>query len=144
MISIRPSVKRLRGGLSRRRRLSPPSRAQHLAKQGRLAPPPDRTGLYHVAILYPSRAALTDALKRLLAASALLEGAADHGVSEAIYLRDPDGNGLELYRDRPEAEWPRDGDGTISMTTEFLDLGALWTKRQISHFEPGHKRYEHP
>ena len=93
--------------------------------KGGSAPPPGTTGLYHVAILYPSRAALADALKRLLAADVLLDGAADHGVSEAIYLRDPDGNGVELYRDRPQAEWPLNPDGTIAMTTEFLDLRAL-------------------
>ena len=92
--------------------------------KGGSAPPPGTTGLYHVAILYPSRA-LADALKRLLAAEVPLEGAADHGVSEAIYLRDPDGNGVELYRDRPEAEWPRNADGSIAMITEHLDLRAL-------------------
>jgi catechol 2,3-dioxygenase len=93
--------------------------------KGGSAPPPGTTGLYHVAILYPSRAALADALKRLLSADVPLDGAADHGVSEAIYLRDPDRNGVELYRDRPEAEWPRNPDGTIAMTTGFLDLQAL-------------------
>ena len=93
--------------------------------KGGSAPPPGTTGLYHVAILYPSRAALADALKRLLAADVPLDGAADHGVSEAIYLRDPDGNGVELYRDRLEAEWPRNPDGTIAMMTEHLDLRAL-------------------
>ncbi len=93
--------------------------------KGGSAPPPGTTGLYHVAILYPTRAALADALKRLLAADAPLDGAADHGVSEAIYLRDPDGNGVELYRDRPEPEWPRNPDGTIAMTTGHLDLRAL-------------------
>ncbi len=93
--------------------------------KGGSAPPPRATGLYHVALLYPSRAALADALKRLLAADFPIEGAADHGVGEAIYLRDPDGNGVELCWDRPEAEWPRNGDGTIAMTTEYLDLRAL-------------------
>jgi len=93
--------------------------------KGGSAPPPGTTGLYHVAILYPSRAALADALKRLLAANVTLDGAADHGVSEAIYLRDPDGNGVELYRDLPHEEWPRNPDGTIAMVTEFLDLRAL-------------------
>ncbi len=93
--------------------------------KGGAAPPRGATGLYHVAILYPSRAALAGALKRLLAADARIGGAADHGVSEAIYLRDPDGNGVELYRDRPEAEWPRNKDGTIAMTAEYLDLRAL-------------------
>ena len=93
--------------------------------KGGSAPPPGTTGLYHVAILYPSRAALADALKRLLAANVQLDGAADHGVSEAIYLRDPDGNGVELYRDRPQEAWPLNPDGTIAMTTGFLDLRAL-------------------
>jgi catechol 2,3-dioxygenase len=93
--------------------------------KGGSAPPPGATGLYHVAILYPSRAALADVLKRLLAADVPLDGAADHGVSEALYLRDPDGNGVELYCDRPEAEWPRNPDGAIAMMTEHLDLSAL-------------------
>ena len=93
--------------------------------EGGSAPPRGATGLYHVAFLYPSRAALADALKRLLAAGARIDGSADHGVSEAIYLRDPDGNGVEAYRDRPEAEWPRNADGTIAMTTGYLDLRAL-------------------
>lgn len=90
------------------------------------SPPPARaTGLYHVAILYPTRAALADALRRLVRAGIPLEGAADHGVSEALYLRDPDGNGVELYRDRPESEWPRAADGSINMKTEPLDLDEL-------------------
>ena len=93
--------------------------------KGGSAPPPGTTGLYHVAILYPSRAALADALKRLRAADVPLDGAADHGVSEALYLRDPDGNGVELYRDRPQEEWPRNPDGTMAMMTEHLDLSAL-------------------
>lgn len=88
-------------------------------------PPPGTTGLFHVALLYPSRAALATALKRLLDAGWPLEGASDHGVSEAIYLRDPDGNGVELYRDRPEAEWPRDAHGNLAMVTRRLDLNAL-------------------
>ena len=90
-------------------------------------PAPGTTGLYHVAILYPSRAALADALRRLVTARVPVDGAADHGVSEAIYLRDPDGNGLELYRDRPREEWPRPpGDGeAIAMTTRPLDVAAL-------------------
>ena len=83
------------------------------------------TGLYHVAILYPSRAALGDALRRLERAGIQLEGASDHGVSEAIYLRDPDGNGIELYRDRPQQEWPRSTDGSVVMVTEPLDVAAL-------------------
>src|SRR6185503_19392274 len=90
------------------------------------SPPPRRaTGLYHVAILYPSRAALADALRRLVKAGVALEGASDHGVSEALYLRDPDGNGLELYRDRPREEWTRRENGTIEMGVEPLDLEAL-------------------
>ena len=89
--------------------------------------PPARgtTGLYHVAILYPTRAALADALRRVLAAGIALEGASDHGVSEAIYLRDPDGNGVELYRDRPQEDWPRKADGSLAMTTGALDLAEL-------------------
>ena len=90
------------------------------------APPPrGSTGLYHLAILYPTRAALADALRRLIDAGVSLDGAADHGVSEALYLRDPDGNGVELYRDRPLSEWPRDGDGNIAMTSDPLDLERL-------------------
>lgn len=88
-------------------------------------PPPGATGLYHFAIRYPDRASLADALRRLRDAGVELEGASDHGVSEALYLRDPDGNGVELYRDRPREEWPRDADGAIAMTTRPLDLGAL-------------------
>ena len=88
-------------------------------------PPPGTTGLYHVAILYPTRAALADALRRLTAAGVRLTGSADHGVSEALYLDDPDGNGVELYRDRPEAEWPRDSAGNIAMFTKALDLRSL-------------------
>jgi catechol 2,3-dioxygenase len=88
-------------------------------------PPPGTTGLYHVALLYPSRAALARALKRLVAAGWPLEGASDHGVSEAIYLRDPDGNGVELYRDRAREEWPRDAEGKLAMVTRRLDLDAL-------------------
>ena len=88
-------------------------------------PPPEATGLYHVAILYPTRATLADALRRLLNAGIELDGAADHGVSEALYLRDPDGNGVELYRDRPEAEWPRTPGGELAMFTRHLDFDAL-------------------
>lgn len=88
-------------------------------------PAPGTTGLYHVAIRYPDRAALARALRRLVDARIPLEGASDHGVSEALYLRDPDGNGLELYRDRPRAEWPRAADGSVRMTTERLDVDAL-------------------
>ncbi len=93
--------------------------------RGGAAPPPGTTGLYHVALLYPTRAALADALRRLAAAGIELDGAADHGVSEALYLRDPDGNGLELYRDRDEAEWPRTTEGEIAMFTRPLDVQAL-------------------
>jgi len=88
-------------------------------------PPPGTTGLYHVAILYPTRALLADALRRLLAAGIELDGAADHGVSEALYLRDPDGNGVELYWDRPQEQWPRTSDGGLAMFTRALNLDAL-------------------
>jgi len=88
-------------------------------------PPPGTTGLYHLAILYPTRVALAEALRRVLAAGIPLEGAADHGVSESIYLRDPDGNGVELYRDRPQEEWPRDAEGRLAMVTERLDVEEL-------------------
>ena len=88
-------------------------------------PAPGTTGLFHAAILYPTRAALADALRRLVAARWPLDGASDHGVSEALYLRDPDGNGLELYRDRPEAEGPRDAHGALAMDTRPLDLAGL-------------------
>ena len=88
-------------------------------------PPPGSTGLYHTAILYPTRPALADALRRVVAAGVPLDGASDHGVSEALYLRDPDDNGVELYRDRPEAEWPRATDGSLAMHTRRLDLDAL-------------------
>ena len=85
-------------------------------------PPAHSTGLYHVAILYPTRRLLADALRRLIAAEIELDGAADHGVSEALYLRDPDENGVELYWDRPAAEWPRQADGTLAMYSRALDL----------------------
>ncbi len=88
-------------------------------------PPPGTTGLYHTAILYPTRPALADALKRLMAGGIELTGASDHGVSEALYLNDPDGNGVELYWDRAEADWPRDAEGGLAMTTRRLDLQAL-------------------
>jgi catechol 2,3-dioxygenase len=88
-------------------------------------PPPGTTGLYHLAILYPTRALLADALRRVRAAGIELEGASDHGVSEALYLRDPDENGVELYRDRPREQWPRASDGGIAMFTQPLDLDAL-------------------
>ena len=92
---------------------------------GGSAPPPGTTGLYHVAIRYPDRATLADALRRLVQAGIRLEGATDHGVSEAIYLRDPDGNGVELYRDRPQAEWPHRADGELAMVNAPLDLQRL-------------------
>jgi catechol 2,3-dioxygenase len=88
-------------------------------------PPPGSTGLYHVAIRYPDRAALADALRRLADAGVPLDGASDHGVSEALYLHDPDGNGLELYWDRPRDQWPRAADGSIDMVTRRLDVDAL-------------------
>ncbi|MDB5330785.1 MAG: glyoxalase [Phycisphaerales bacterium] len=88
-------------------------------------PAPGTTGLFHVAILYPTRAALADALRRLLAANIPLDGAADHGVSEALYLQDPDGNGVELYWDRPQDQWPRTADGGLAMYTRSLDLQSL-------------------
>jgi catechol 2,3-dioxygenase len=88
-------------------------------------PPPTATGLYHVAILYPTRAALADALRRLIAAGIPLEGASDHGVSQALYLRDPDDNGIELYWDRPQEEWPRTATGKLAMHTRRLDLDSL-------------------
>ena len=90
------------------------------------SPPPfGSTGLYHHAIVYPSRAALANALRRLIEAGIPLEGAADHGVSEALYLRDPDDNGVELYWDRPREMWPRSADGSLAMFTRHLDLKAL-------------------
>jgi catechol 2,3-dioxygenase len=88
-------------------------------------PPPHTTGLYHHAILYPTRAALADALRRLIAAGIPLDGASDHGVSEALYLRDPDENGVELYWDRPVDKWPVNPDGSPAMFTEWLDLENL-------------------
>jgi catechol 2,3-dioxygenase len=94
--------------------------------RGGSPPAPGTTGLYHVAIRYPDRATLADALRRVLEAGVRITGASDHGVSEAIYLRDPDGNGIELYRDRPREEWPKpqSGDG-VAMFTAPLDLEAL-------------------
>jgi len=92
-------------------------------------PPHGATGLYHVAILYPTRALLADALRRVLSAGIELEGASDHGVSEALYLRDPDDNGVELYWDRPKEQWPRAADGTLGMSTRRLDLDALLAEK---------------
>jgi catechol 2,3-dioxygenase len=93
--------------------------------QGGSPPPDGHTGLYHLAILYPTRAELADALQRLIKANIPLEGASDHGVSEALYLRDPDGNGVELYWDRPQEQWPRNAKGEIEMFTRALDLNDL-------------------
>jgi len=93
--------------------------------KGGTPPPRGHTGLFHVAILYPDRAALADAVRRVRDAGVPIDGASDHGVSEAVYLRDPDGNGLELYRDRTEAEWPRDAEGNLAMDTRPLDLETL-------------------
>ena len=92
-------------------------------------PAPGTTGLFHLAVLYPTRAALADALRRLIAADIPLDGASDHGVSEALYLRDPDENGVELYWDRPEEKWPRDSNGGIAMFTRRLDLDDLLRER---------------
>ncbi len=88
-------------------------------------PPPGHTGLYHTAFLFPDRKSLAQVLKRLVEAGHSLTGASDHGVSEALYLDDPDGNGVELYRDRPEADWPRNADGSLAMFTKRLDVQAL-------------------
>jgi len=93
--------------------------------RGGRPPQAGATGLYHAAILYPTRAALADALRRLHRAGVRLTGAADHGVSEALYLNDPDGNGLELYWDRPESDWPRTADGRLAMYARALDLDGL-------------------
>ncbi len=92
-------------------------------------PPPGSTGLYHTAVLYPTRAALADALRRLIAAKIPLDGASDHGVSEALYLRDPDQNGVELYWDRAQDQWPRDAKGGLAMTTARLDLQGLLAEK---------------
>jgi catechol 2,3-dioxygenase len=100
------------------------------------APPPGTTGLYHFAVRYPDRASLGEALRRLREARVSLDGASDHGVSEALYLRDPDGNGIELYWDRPRSEWPREADGTLRMVTERLDLNALLAAADTAAAEP--------
>ncbi len=97
---------------------------------GATPPPPGHTGLFHTAILYPSRAALGDALRRLHAAKIPLDGASDHGVSEALYLRDPDQNGVELYWDRPQENWPRTPDGQLAMHTRPLDLAGLLATKE--------------
>jgi len=98
--------------------------------KGGSPPPPGSTGLFHVAIRYPTRAALAKALKRLVDAGVPLSGASDHGVSEAIYLHDPDGNGIELYRDRPREGWKTDPDGNLVMVSEPFDLNALLAEAQ--------------
>tara|TARA_R110002049_G_scaffold307712_2_gene509073 strand:- start:45537 stop:46016 length:480 start_codon:yes stop_codon:yes gene_type:complete len=92
---------------------------------GATPPPPGHTGLYHSAFLYPDRISLGKALQRVLDAGVALDGSADHGVSEAVYIRDPDGNGVELYRDRDAKDWPRDADGTLKMSNAPLDVAAL-------------------
>jgi catechol 2,3-dioxygenase len=92
-------------------------------------PAPGTTGLFHLAIVYPTRAALADALNRLHVAGIQLDGAADHGVSEALYLRDPDENGVELYWDRPEGQWPRAPDGSLAMVNDRLDVEELLSQR---------------
>ena len=96
--------------------------------RGGSPPPRGTTGLYHVAIRYPSRASLADALQRLTDAGIPLDGASDHGVSQALYLHDPDHNGIELYWDRPAEQWPRSADGSVAMGTEALDLSELMTE----------------
>ena len=93
--------------------------------QGAAPPPPYHTGLYHVAFLYPDRPALAQALRAVLAAGVALDGAADHGVSEALYFRDPDGNGIEIYRDRAPKDWPRAPDGSLAMNNQRLDVATL-------------------
>ena len=99
--------------------------------KGGSPPAPGTTGLFHTAILYPTRAALADALHRLIEAKIPLDGASDHGVSEALYLRDPDQNGVELYRDRPKDEWPRNADGSLAMFTRRLDLDDLLAAQEV-------------
>ena len=92
---------------------------------GGTPPPPGHTGLYHSAFLYPDRKSLAQAVKRVLDAGVKVTGKADHGVSEAVYFNDPDGNGVEIYRDRPEAEWPRRADGSLAISNDPLDLDGL-------------------
>lgn len=99
---------------------------------GATPPPAGHTGLYHTAILYPTRADLADALRRVLAAGHVLTGAADHGVSEALYLNDPDRNGVELYWDKPTASWPQDADGNLAMVNAPLDLENLLMEKNVS------------
>ena len=99
--------------------------------KGGSPPPPGTTGLYHLAILYPTRPALADALRRVIKSGITITGAADHGVSQAIYLNDPDGNGVELYWDRPKSQWPRNGDGSLAMYTRELDLDDLLAEAEL-------------
>lgn len=98
------------------------------SSKGGTTPPPGHTGLFHVAFLYPSREDLARAVANVALMGIRLEGAADHGVSEAVYFSDPDGNGIELYRDRPEDEWPRDAQGNLSMSNARLDVPKLITE----------------
>ncbi len=99
--------------------------------KGGSPPPPGTTGLFHTAILYPTRADLGNVLKRLVASGLQLDGASDHGVSEALYLRDPDQNGVELYWDKPKAQWPKDKNGKLAMITARLDLNDLLKQATI-------------
>ena len=99
--------------------------------EGGSAPAANTTGLYHLAILYPTRVELADALRRLVDADVALDGASDHGVSEALYLRDPDGNGVELYWDRPQEQWPHDAEGMLAMYTHKLDLNGLLAELEL-------------
>ncbi|MGK2908409.1 MAG: VOC family protein, partial [Sphingobium sp.] len=99
-------------------------------------PPPGSTGLYHTAILYPTRKALAVALRRVLEAGIVLDGASDHGVSEALYLRDPDDNGVELYWDRPRGQWPRTAGGELAMFTRWLDLNGLLREIEMPSTTP--------
>ena len=103
---------------------------------GGTPPPPGHTGLYHVAVRYPDRASLADALRACWRPGSQLDGASDHGVSEALYLRDPDGNGVELYRDRPHEEWPTTTDGELAMTTRPLDVQRCSPRRRRAPFAP--------
>ena len=107
-------------------------------------PPPSTTGLYHVAILYPTRRALADALRRVVEAGIPLDGASDHGVSEALYLHDPDENGVELYRDRPPEEWPYDERGGLAMYSRRLDLNGLFAEATLEEDDPPLMDEVHP
>jgi len=104
--------------------------------RGGSPPPPGTTGLYHTAILYPTRRALADALRRVLEAGIPLDGASDHGVSEALYLRDPDDNGVELYWDRPQEAWPRTPQGELAMFTRRLEINGLLTEITATETAP--------